>query len=105
MPGLVPGIHVFLPYQKQDVDGRDEPGHDGAGEAIVTRWRGNSSAVIPGRAKREPGIHNPKSLVQHATFSTVVMDSGPSHPRRLLPTWTIIMPNSGKPEFGWRTPE
>ena len=29
MPGLVPGIHVFLPQQqKQDVDGRDKPGHD-----------------------------------------------------------------------------
>jgi hypothetical protein len=27
MPGLVPGIHVFAP--KKDVDGRDEPGHDG----------------------------------------------------------------------------
>ena len=26
MPGLVPGIHVFL--CGQDVDGRDEPGHD-----------------------------------------------------------------------------
>jgi hypothetical protein len=26
MPGLVPGIHVFL--WSQDVDGRDEPGHD-----------------------------------------------------------------------------
>jgi hypothetical protein len=27
MPGLVPGIHVFLPLQlsKKDVDGRDEP--------------------------------------------------------------------------------
>jgi hypothetical protein len=25
MPGLVPGIHAF----KKDVDGRDEPGHDG----------------------------------------------------------------------------
>jgi hypothetical protein len=31
MPGLVPGIHVFLPIitTKQDVDGRDKPGHDG----------------------------------------------------------------------------
>jgi citronellyl-CoA dehydrogenase len=29
MPGLVPGIHVFLPEAKQDVDGRDKPGHDG----------------------------------------------------------------------------
>jgi hypothetical protein len=27
MPGLVPGIHVF--GFKQDVDGRDKPGHDG----------------------------------------------------------------------------
>jgi hypothetical protein len=29
MPGLVPGIHVFLWWSsKKDVDGRDEPGHD-----------------------------------------------------------------------------
>jgi hypothetical protein len=27
MPGLVPGIHVFLGLL-QDVDGRDKPGHD-----------------------------------------------------------------------------
>jgi hypothetical protein len=31
MPGLVPGIHVFKTVSKQDVDGRDEPGHDDAG--------------------------------------------------------------------------
>jgi hypothetical protein len=29
MPGLVPGIHV-LPRRKEDVDGRDKPGHDAA---------------------------------------------------------------------------
>jgi pimeloyl-ACP methyl ester carboxylesterase len=29
MPGLVPGIHVFGRASKQDVDGRDKPGHDG----------------------------------------------------------------------------
>ena len=29
MPGLVPGIRVFLHCAK-DVDGRDEPGHDDA---------------------------------------------------------------------------
>jgi hypothetical protein len=29
MPGLVPGIHVFTGLGKKDVDGRDEPGHDG----------------------------------------------------------------------------
>jgi hypothetical protein len=28
MPGLVPGIHVFLVFANQDVDGRDKPGHD-----------------------------------------------------------------------------
>jgi hypothetical protein len=28
MSGLAPGIHVFLSSQAQDVDGRDEPGHD-----------------------------------------------------------------------------
>jgi hypothetical protein len=29
MPGLVPGIHVFLLLVGKDVDGRDKPGHDG----------------------------------------------------------------------------
>jgi hypothetical protein len=30
MPGLVPGIHVFTEFDRiKDVDGRDEPGHDG----------------------------------------------------------------------------
>jgi hypothetical protein len=29
MPGLVPGIHVFSSLCDKDVDGRDEPGHDG----------------------------------------------------------------------------
>jgi hypothetical protein len=28
MPGLVPGIHVFGTTWKEDVDGRDKPGHD-----------------------------------------------------------------------------
>jgi hypothetical protein len=26
MPGLVPGIHVFVSPGKKDVDGRDKPG-------------------------------------------------------------------------------
>jgi hypothetical protein len=30
MPGLVPGIHVLAVSRgKEDVDGRDKPGHDG----------------------------------------------------------------------------
>jgi hypothetical protein len=28
MPGLAPGIHVFLSISKKDVDGRVKPGHD-----------------------------------------------------------------------------
>jgi hypothetical protein len=28
MPGLVPGIHVFLRAEKLNVDCRDKPGHD-----------------------------------------------------------------------------
>jgi hypothetical protein len=28
MPGLAPGIHVFLHSSQEDVDGRDKPGHD-----------------------------------------------------------------------------
>jgi hypothetical protein len=28
MPGPVPGIHVLEQYSKQNVDGRDKPGHD-----------------------------------------------------------------------------
>ena len=30
MPGLVPGIHVFLDVGAKDVDGRGEPGRDGS---------------------------------------------------------------------------
>jgi hypothetical protein len=32
--------------------------------------------------------------------TTGSMDSRPAHPSRLLPTWTMILPNSGKPEVG-----
>jgi hypothetical protein len=28
MPGLVPRIHAFAAISKEDVDGRDKPGHD-----------------------------------------------------------------------------
>jgi hypothetical protein len=31
MPGLVPGIHVFLSFERQDVDGRNKSGHDERG--------------------------------------------------------------------------
>jgi len=35
MPGLVPGIHVFLAVSK-NVDGRDEPGHDEDNLSLVS---------------------------------------------------------------------
>jgi hypothetical protein len=41
MPGLVPGIHVFI--RKQDVDGRDKPGHD-KGEKVLKRRTGLGKA-------------------------------------------------------------
>src|SRR5215470_15160432 len=38
MPALVAGIHVFLPQLgKQDVDGRDKPGHDVESVVIVAK--------------------------------------------------------------------
>jgi hypothetical protein len=37
MPGLVPGIHVFLSYLHKNVDGRDKPGHDE--ERLSVRFR------------------------------------------------------------------
>jgi hypothetical protein len=37
MPGLVPGIHVFGCERREDVDGRDEPGHD---DEAGDLWRG-----------------------------------------------------------------
>jgi len=37
MHGLVPGIHVFTTREwKQDVDGRDKPGHDERWVIIVS---------------------------------------------------------------------
>ena len=45
MPGRVPGLQALV--AEEDVDGRDEPGHDE-----------NNDPVVPGLAKREPGIHN-----------------------------------------------
>ena len=40
MPGLVPGIHAFDLAMWQDVDGRDEPGHDVLRGACVDGYAG-----------------------------------------------------------------
>jgi hypothetical protein len=60
------------------------------------------------------GYHNPTCRSAHAGYACYwyatglpgIQSSarcwvpGLRHPSRLLPTWIIIMPNSGKPEFG-----
>jgi GNAT superfamily N-acetyltransferase len=50
MPGLVPGIHVYPKCRKQDVDGRDKPGHDelgsGAMSLTIRTARPDDSALI-----------------------------------------------------------
>jgi hypothetical protein len=45
MPGLVPGIHVLV-ITKEDVDGRDKPGHYGGkvSAAKPTRLRSNTTS-------------------------------------------------------------
>jgi hypothetical protein len=53
MPGLVPGIHVFLngESENEDVDGRDKPGHDDSVQletALAARRR--VSGRPPGKA-------------------------------------------------------
>jgi hypothetical protein len=53
MPGLVPGIYVFLLATLQDVDGRDKPGHDGRRlfaslKPQLWQWR----ATVPHLRKR-----------------------------------------------------
>jgi hypothetical protein len=49
MPGLEPGIHVFLARCKQDVDGRDKPGHDDLDRANEP-WRPINCCFSPATA-------------------------------------------------------
>ena len=54
MPGLVPGIHAFgMP--KQDVDGRDKPGHDGE--------KANQTYSFP------PGCQPNRALIRSVNWS------------------------------------
>jgi hypothetical protein len=68
MPGLVPGIHVFLSCfieSPEDVDGRDKPGHDGSIVSSIHRlrlWRSRHlSRKKSGSAKKSSEIINLKN--------------------------------------------
>ena len=47
MPGLVPGIHVFVSRRAKDRHGRDKPGHDES-----QSFRSESAAREPGMTSR-----------------------------------------------------
>src|SRR5581483_2754907 len=55
MPGLEPGIHVFLSTMRQDMDGRDKPGHD---EFNYFATRDATSAIAFMTALRTPGSYS-----------------------------------------------
>jgi hypothetical protein len=57
MPGLVPGIHVFLPISKKDVDGRVKPGHDENDSFSRPRNPQNPAACFARRVKRASQKH------------------------------------------------
>src|SRR5215207_2423060 len=50
MPALVAGIHVFLGFDKEGVDSRDKPGHDGGGDR-------SSASLLPCHDQILPFIH------------------------------------------------
>ena len=47
MPGFMPGIHVLLMCGKQDVDGRDKPGHDEEGWWHIVSVNDGGELVMP----------------------------------------------------------
>ena len=62
MPGLVPGIHVFLLWGKQDVDGRDKSGHDNCSLDFLMRNK-HTHNQAPGGSQRQLRVGE---LVRHA---------------------------------------
>src|SRR5436305_8962937 len=69
MPGLVPGIHVFLPAQ-QDVDGRDKPGHDE--ETAMSQKPKPPAACLIGW----PAAHSRSPLIHHYWLRALGIEGG-----------------------------
>jgi hypothetical protein len=79
MPGLVPGIHAF-DEQKQDVDGRDEPGHDEVRFVDVAHDALRSPPLISLRRIRHgppPMTNQPFFTRDHDAFIPAPVASGP----------------------------
>jgi len=60
MPGLVPGIRVFTTGGEKDVDGRDEPGHDGK-HRVAARLKSGS----PFSSNRKPLVNGHSGIKWH----------------------------------------
>src|ERR1700722_1722867 len=54
MPGVMPGIHVFL-FPGQDVDGPDKPGHDSRTESKIMTYIAKPKFHHPGLTKNRLG--------------------------------------------------
>ena len=81
MPGLIPGIHVFGASAKQDVDGRDKPGHDGVGRRRVIRFAAIAFAFI---------------FIATAVFAAWVVSLGPLPLAQARQVSTTIVDRNGK---------
>ena len=98
MPGLVPGIHVFtVAAEKQDVDGRDKPGHDEETKMADSLPPPPLPATI--RSRYVDGINGLRMHVLEAGFET------PGRPCLLLLhgfpelaySWRKVMPALARP--------
>src|SRR5271156_220993 len=73
MPALVARVHVLKPLNKKDVDGRDEPGHDGgepnnAAIRAMSAWMRGSAKGRPRYSRRRPYFRSKtqaRSLCRH----------------------------------------
>jgi hypothetical protein len=59
MPALVAGIHVLHFRRHQDVDGRDEPGHD-----EVSRHQGRYPRLPRPRGRPRAAAHHPTTVIE-----------------------------------------
>jgi len=69
---MVPGIHVFLPIRKKDVDGRDKPGHD--------LWSGRATTV---ESVQDSNVMN-QSIPTRVALLGVPIDMGASQRGTLM---------------------